>query len=1516
MPDTPKCPQCGTPLPAGVLAGLCPACLLKAGAAADTVTEPRQAPFNPPTVAELAVKFPQLEILELIGKGGMGAVYKARQRQLDRVVALKILPPGIGDDPAFAERFAREAKALAKLNHPGIVTIYDFGRADGLFYFLMEFVDGATLRQLLNAGRVSPREALAIVPQICDALQFAHDQGIVHRDIKPENILLDRRGRVKVADFGLAKIVEGETGEPNMKGPAMASPALTESGKVMGTPTYMAPEQKEHPDAVDHRADIYALGVVFYQMLTGELPGQKIEPPSHKVHIDVRLDEVVLRALEKKPERRYQQASVLKTEVETIASEDAGSPKPEAAPHFSRMAVAGAACAAVALLSLLLALIVHQRTTAVAPEIGEWIRTHPAVEIANSPFVRSWSAAIHFRRYVLVPLGVTGILGTIVCGLAAMGQIRRSAGKLAGFELAIFDMLVVPVLGLDALLAVMWLGLIKTIAYWRGLNGSLFVNLWEFAFWTCLFILVAAVLDFLIVRQVLHWGDRFCEGGVPEKPKWRRTVWRAVAVGILSIGLVSYTAAWLVLCDRNEDNVNLPFVMDPQVIGEWKSVDFVDNPDEFNLGNRVWTEDLFLFKKFDVYSDGRTSYRWLTWTKGYFINKSDRTAANYQIRKLNGTNYLFLEWKNGDYILFHRAPHFFVLQQADVGPEAFYIGQSNCPYGDSIEITSVERTRDQMTVRGHYNLVSADNATLALNLTGGTTNSVADPRQWIPVSKGSGDFMLIHPLPGAGLPYVSLYAADGHNFADLYFGTAEEAAEERKFNLNSEKSGDASQLMQDGWQLWQARKLRDAAAKFQEAVGLAPDNADAWNGLGWSLFNSGKNGEAETAFQKAVTLQPAHPAALNGLGQIFLSEARYDDAEKYLLQAAPHAPAAWFGLARLYLLKGNYEQAEKWAQDIVDSGQADAVAQKMLEAAKEKHLSEGLRLMIEPADTQRPPAAPEINQDEQPSPSAPVGINPATGLPETGAGATPIDPATGLPISGEHRPPQAETNFNGSNSVGLDAAMETWSPELQPGEKPDLQKIRDEIKSLMDQGRYEDALQRQIWYFNHALEYGELNPVRLSFGIMNWAELGRRYPKAKQAMIEFRDRDVREFSAGEGYSELFLEVQSLDRELHADDATLALFENIGRQDKPLAGQCYFYVQGALMQKGNYAECLSYIRDPQLAFDNARRMLESQRESQQRLAEIQKKYPLPYRPAGAFKPPDMGQMATNNFVGGVCTLVEMLVGTGHEADAEKIRDEAVAVVDDPRLQSAVSDAQTAVESRGVSTPEEDSSLILSEQPPVVVATSPASGAKDVPPGETEIQVRFSKPMADGSWSWSTAWTGSTPESIGAPRYLDDHRTCVLKVRLEPGRTYGWWLNSEQFKNFTDQAGQPAVPYLLIFQTGSDPTNAAVQAAEAWLALMDGGNYSGCWNESSAMVQGAVTEPAWENSMNIFRKPLGGLITRHLKSAQYLTEIPGAPDGQYVLMQFGASFTDKKSAIETVTFTLEKDGHWRASGYYIK
>jgi serine/threonine protein kinase len=310
-----KCPQCGTPLTAGGLAGLCPACLLKQ-AATETATQPDAQKFRPPTVEELASLFPQLEILSLIGKGGMGAVYKARQPMLDRIVALKILPAQVTLGTDFGDRFTREARALAKLNHPNIVMVYEFGQLNGQPYFIMEYVDGLNLRQLEQEGKLTPREALQIVPQICEALQFAHDAGIVHRDIKPDNILLDKKGRVKIADFGIAKILG--TAE---------DPAIPVTQGAIGTPHYMAPEQVEKPQTVDHRADIFSLGVVFYEMLTGELPLGKFAAPSsgpRGLQVDVRLDEVVLRALERKPELRYQHASQVKTAVENIASTQLG----------------------------------------------------------------------------------------------------------------------------------------------------------------------------------------------------------------------------------------------------------------------------------------------------------------------------------------------------------------------------------------------------------------------------------------------------------------------------------------------------------------------------------------------------------------------------------------------------------------------------------------------------------------------------------------------------------------------------------------------------------------------------------------------------------------------------------------------------------------------------------------------------------------------------------------------------------------------------------------------------------------------------------------------------------------------------------------------------------------------------------------------------------------------------------------------------------------------------------------
>jgi len=310
MQNPRRCSSCQAELPAGSPQPLCLNCLqARTVAAAEPLPRGTTGDFTPPDPDTLRSLFPQLEILGLLGAGGMGAVYRARQRGLDRLVALKILSPRFSGDPAFAERFAREARTLARLNHPNIVDVYDLGQAGQLYYFLMEFVDGVSLRQMLHAHRLAPPETLAIVLQICEALEYAHGEGVIHRDIKPGNILVDRKGRVKIADFGVSKLV----------GPAAQAIQLTQPDHVLGTMHYMAPEQFENPLAADHRADLYSLGVVFYEMLTGELPLGRFALPSQKAAVDARLDEVVLCTLEKDPNRRCPAASELRTRLEAVA---------------------------------------------------------------------------------------------------------------------------------------------------------------------------------------------------------------------------------------------------------------------------------------------------------------------------------------------------------------------------------------------------------------------------------------------------------------------------------------------------------------------------------------------------------------------------------------------------------------------------------------------------------------------------------------------------------------------------------------------------------------------------------------------------------------------------------------------------------------------------------------------------------------------------------------------------------------------------------------------------------------------------------------------------------------------------------------------------------------------------------------------------------------------------------------------------------------------------------------------
>jgi serine/threonine protein kinase len=257
---------------------------------------------------EIEALLPQFEIHDLLGQGGMGAVFKARHRLKRRWVALKVLFPRQTGERAFAERFAREARTLETLHHANIVALHEAGEVQGRLYLAMEYVDGRTLRDLLRTGQLAPATTFDIVRQLCDALEAAHVQGIVHRDLKPENVLLNNLGNVKLADFGLAKLR------------SLDAPQRTLTGEMetMGTPHYMAPEQIENPRGVDHRADLFSLGVLFYELLTGELPLGRFQAPSKLSSIDERIDELILRALDKHPARRQAGIVAFRNELDHI----------------------------------------------------------------------------------------------------------------------------------------------------------------------------------------------------------------------------------------------------------------------------------------------------------------------------------------------------------------------------------------------------------------------------------------------------------------------------------------------------------------------------------------------------------------------------------------------------------------------------------------------------------------------------------------------------------------------------------------------------------------------------------------------------------------------------------------------------------------------------------------------------------------------------------------------------------------------------------------------------------------------------------------------------------------------------------------------------------------------------------------------------------------------------------------------------------------------------------------------
>ena len=438
--NDPRCPRCQKPIGADAPHGLCPKCVLDA--VAKTGTEVRDVKASHPSLDEVAKCFPELEIVEVIGIGGMGVVYKARQTKLGRFVALKLLSAELAEHSVFVERFNREGRVLAQLNHPHIVNIFDFGARGDFLYLLMEFVDGVNLREAMQAGTIAPADCLALVQDICSALQFAHDQGVLHRDIKPENVLLDQHGRVKLADFGIAKLVSSEARE---------NISLTNQGAVLGTLHYMAPEQLETPRAVDHRADIYSLGVVFYELLTGELPIGRFPSPSDASKTDPRLDKVVLRALEKRRDLRYQTVEEVNTDIESLKPQNSsvhqgntpeptayGSPEPVRSKtwNHSRYATLSAILTGASLLPLLLLVFVV---------IPFFLLVGVGSSSAETQHLYRPSIFVYLLAApVILVMAATGILGTLF-GLIALCKINPAEGP-TRLVRALFGGLTWPVL--------------------------------------------------------------------------------------------------------------------------------------------------------------------------------------------------------------------------------------------------------------------------------------------------------------------------------------------------------------------------------------------------------------------------------------------------------------------------------------------------------------------------------------------------------------------------------------------------------------------------------------------------------------------------------------------------------------------------------------------------------------------------------------------------------------------------------------------------------------------------------------------------------------------------------------------------------------------------------------------------------------------------------------------------------------------------------------------------------------
>ncbi len=1207
----PTCPKCGIPIPKEAPQGLCPKCVLLGAATATEQGVPATATSEIPSIERISKAFPQLEILELIGRGGMGFVFKARQPHLDRFVALKLLPDKLAKDPQFAERFNREGRVLAKLNHPNIVSVFDFGQTGGFYYLTMEYVDGVNLRQAMRAGRFSPAEALSIVPKVCEALQYAHEQGILHRDIKPENILLDAKGRVKIADFGIAKLV-GED-QPNI--------TLTNTGAALGTPHYMAPEQLEKPATVDHRADIYSLGVVFYEMLTGELPIGRFAAPSAKTPVNTTVDDVVFRTLEKDRERRFQSAGEMKTQVEhlgagSLEQPEAGEDADDEAPRSWLEAVYSMRLVGWFLAAFCLVNFAFPHVTRLGNSPADtyslgfsrpWLVSVPLVDEHNV-VTREWRFNPSTTSFGTGMFGLALVAALLVLRhrVRTAPAVPRSEGRISNWSL--YGAIAVG-LSLPAPMTIL-------VALLTGMGGVGPGELWLALGSVALPGLGGTLLGWLALNEIRESRGRV--KGLP-LAMFATLFWPLTILGALTIGVPMFLS----------------------VPGGEPSV------------ARTFGRFLVLLLPAAVIAFG-------FWT----IHATARWASQQQVPQQRGV----LKWvfivvlvvgmgvvlvtQPGKRDGVKPAPQMFVsgtpVEQQESDSPASLRANFRFAKGHVVTFQVMRRVGDDAyepvpnfagyavapdDERGRFSLMLVplpDSASSSTNLRtwrirlesegGGSAGGPSAPLGELISMLPTNHFHEMESDASFGLYLTRAYpGAETNGITPL----AELSLDVRSVPRGKVGVGPENTLLRLGSTNW-VPSLKQLA-KAKPAPRAQPGEVLAYQ---WLKSPVGTNTTNWIRFT-FTNVELRNEDGQQWLAMGYLTDVRGDCEEVFVVNGNGFKPVT---------RKTSWRSSPAGSPPIDYSG-----IQWLVPPGIDAATLESFRNSVAEALVAKSFVIPEGEQ--RPLIRFPIG---KVGDLSVGIGAKlklkmePVEP--GLV------PPNP-----------ADASAERWSPKLVLGEKPNVSEILQEAKRLTDAGRFEEALQRYIWYHKHALEFEPSeSATRLSFGISYWGELARRYPKAKQALLEIRDRGVGEFEKGGGYFDLFQEILAINRELNDADATLALFKSIDARDRQLARQCYFGVEDLLVERGEYALCARYIGNFQQRFLNAR-------DVRTRLSAILD------RSAGIDRS-KMNRDGNESFIKDCRKLVEILVGLERKAEAVAIRDMAVAVLNVPELSSAVEDAE--------------------------------------------------------------------------------------------------------------------------------------------------------------------------------------------------------------------------------------------------